>query len=135
MQRFGVWIEPVLVAEWVRLTRGYAVRMGLDLAPGSVEARMVWSEPSRDTALARMVACRMAAAGIPLVCVWSGAEIRPNGLDIDHALPWSAWPCNDLWNLMPASRRLNQHEKRDRLPSAAVLAKARSAIVDWWCES
>ena len=135
MQRFGVWVEPVLVAEWVRLTRGYALRMSLDLAPGAVEARMVWSEPSRDTALARMVAGRMAAAGRPVVCVWSGAKIGADALDIDHALPWSAWPCNDLWNLMPASRRINQHQKRDRLPSAAVLAKAGGAIIDWWSES
>jgi tripartite-type tricarboxylate transporter receptor subunit TctC len=34
-------------------------------------------------------------------------------LDIDHCLPWSAWPCGDLWNLLPASPRVNQHLKRD----------------------
>ncbi len=135
MQRFGVWIEPVLVAEWVRLTRAYALRMGLDLAPGAVEARMVWSEPSRDTALARMAAGRLAAAGRPILCVWSGVELEADVLDVDHALPWSAWPCNDLWNLMPASRRVNQHEKRDRLPTALALAKARGVIVDWWSQA
>ena len=132
MQRFGVWIEPVLVAEWVRLTRAYALRMGLDLAPGAVEARMVWSEPSRDTTLARMAAARIAASGMQIHCVWSGVALEADVLDVDHALPWSAWPCNDLWNLMPASRRVNQHEKRDRLPAAHVLANARGAIVDWW---
>ncbi|WP_158811487.1 HNH endonuclease domain-containing protein [Beijerinckia sp. L45] len=135
MQRHGVWIEPVLVAEWVRLTRGYAVRMGLDLAPGVVEARIAWSEPSRDTALARMVANRIAADGKPIACVWSGVDLQPGTLDVDHALPWSAWPCNDLWNLLPASRRVNQHEKRDRLPTAAALARSRDAITQWWAEA
>ncbi|VWX48292.1 bifunctional 2-polyprenyl-6-hydroxyphenol methylase/3-demethylubiquinol 3-O-methyltransferase UbiG [Novosphingobium sp. 9U] len=33
MSRFGSWIEPMLVAEWSRLIRGYADRMGLAVAP------------------------------------------------------------------------------------------------------
>jgi len=53
-------------------------------------------------------------------------------LDIDHCLPWSAWPCGDLWNLLPASPRVNQHLKRDRLPSASALAGARENIIAWW---
>ncbi|WP_193763279.1 hypothetical protein [Methylorubrum sp. Q1] len=56
-------------------------------------------------------------------------------LDIDDPLPWSAWPFGDLWNLFPASRRVNQHEKRDRLPSAAALARAREPILTWWREA
>ena len=48
------------------------------------------------------------------------------------APPWSAWPCADLWNLFPASRRVNQHLKRDRLPSAAALAATRPGVLDWW---
>lgn len=130
--RLGAWVEPVLVAEWARLIRSYAVRMGLAIAPGAVEAELVWQEPARDTGLARLVAGRLAAAGTPLVCVWSGATLSFDALDIDHALPWSAWPCGDLWNLFPAARRVNQHEKRDRLPSAAVLARAREPILGWW---
>lgn len=54
-----------------------------------------------------------------------------DALDIDHALPWSAWPCGDLWNLFPAAHRVNQHEKCDRLPSDAVLARAREPILGW----
>jgi hypothetical protein len=53
-------------------------------------------------------------------------------LDIDHCLPWTAWPCGDLWNLMPSDRRVNQDQKRHRLPSAAALLGARNRILDWW---
>ncbi len=130
--RLGAWIEPVLVAEWARLIRGYAARMGRASTPGEVEAHLVWQEPARDTALARLVAARLAEAGTPPICVWSNAPLRLDTLDIDHALPWSAWPCGDLWNLFPASRRVNQHEKRDRLPSASALAQAREPILTWW---
>ena len=44
---------------------------------------------------------------------------------MDHCLPWSAWPCWDLWNLLFADQRMNQQSKRDRLPSA-------DAIAAWW---
>ena len=130
--RLGAWVEPVLVAEWARVIRGYAMRMSRACSPGEIETCLVWQEPTRDTALARLAATKLAGAGTPPVCVWSGAPLRLDTLDIDHALPWSAWPCGDLWNLFPASRRVNQHEKRDRLPSAAALARAREPILKWW---
>jgi hypothetical protein len=53
-------------------------------------------------------------------------------LDIDHCLPWTAWPCGDLWNLLPAHRRVNQHEKRDRLPADDLLRRAAAPILEWW---
>lgn len=37
-----------------------------------------------------------------------------------------------IWNLSPAARRLNQSEKRNRLPSAAALARVREPILAWW---
>ncbi len=132
LQRLGAWIEPVLAAEWARISRGYANRMGLDLAPGEVEQTLVWLEPTRDTSLARLVAARLCSRGHRLECVWSGAQLKPDAFDIDHTLPWSAWPCGDLWNLAPTSRRVNQHEKRDRLPSAAALAGGREKFIAWW---
>lgn len=64
--------------------------------------------------------------------IWSGRRLDAASLDIDHCLPWSAWPCGDLWNLLPAHRLVNQREKRDLLPSAARLADARKAIEGWW---
>jgi hypothetical protein len=65
-------------------------------------------------------------------CVWTGVRLGPGMLDIDHCLSWSAWPCGDLWNLLPASPRVNQHLKRDRLPSASALAGAQENIIGWW---
>jgi hypothetical protein len=46
--------------------------------------------------------------------------------------PWTAWPCGDLWNLVPAHREVNQRFKRDRLPSATTLFRAEGRIVGWW---
>jgi hypothetical protein len=130
----GAWIEPVLVSEWARLVRGYAERMGHAVGVGKIEAALTWADPTRDTALARLVARRLMETGHQLVCVWTNVRLttRAGSLDIDHCLPWSAWPSNDLWNLVPTSSRVNQYLKRDRLPSAGLLAAAREKIACWW---
>ncbi len=132
LTRLGAWIEPVLVNEWARLMRGYGDRMARAIPYGQAEAALVWEEPLRDTALGRAAAERLQQQGTPITCVWSGATLNRGRLDIDHCLPWSAWPCGDLWNLMPSDRRVNQHEKRDRLPSLATMAGARGDILAWW---
>lgn len=132
LSRFGPWIEPMLVSEWARLSRGYADRMGMLIPAGRVEEALAWREPVRSTAIARLAAERMAASGQSLECLWTGRPLSPAKLDVDHCLPWSAWPCGDLWNLGPSDPRVNRHEKRGRLPSAAVLADSRDRIVRWW---
>jgi hypothetical protein len=132
MQRMGAWIEPVLVAEWTRLTRNYADNMGLVIPLGVVEGALTWIEPDRDVQAARKLALASIDRGEPLHCVWSGQRLSRTSLDIDHCLPWSAWPCGDLWNLFPADRKINQRLKRDKLPSAGALAAAQPQIETWW---
>lgn len=132
LQRCGSWVEPVLVAEWSRLVRAYGERMGRPIRPGEVEAFLGWLDPIRDTQLARAAASRLLDQGRRVNCVWTGVRLGRGSLDIDHCLPWSAWPCGDLWNMLPASPRVNQHLKRDRLPSAAALADARGSVLAWW---
>lgn len=63
MSRFGSWIEPLLVAEWARITRTYAERMGLAIAPGASEAALAWIEPARTTSLGRDLARRLLDRG------------------------------------------------------------------------
>lgn len=132
LQRFAVWVEPALVAEWARLMRGYAERQGRVLDEGRIGAAMTWADPLRDVSLSRGIALRTLAAGGALHCVWTGQRLDAATLDIDHCLPWAAWPCGDLWNLLPAHRRVNQHLKRDRLPSAAALQRAEDGVLAWW---
>lgn len=132
LTRFGPWIEPMLVAEWARLSRSYADRMALPITTGVAEAALEWREPVRSTALARSVAERLLGRGQSLECVWSGRPLGIGRLDVDHCLPWAVWPCGDLWNLAPSDPRVNRHEKRDRLPSAATLRDGRDRLLVWW---
>lgn len=132
MQRFAAWVEPALIGEWARLMQGYAAAQGRRLEAGTIAAAMTWSDPDRDVALPRARALGLLKEGHAVHCVWSGKRLTAERLDVDHCLPWSAWPCGDLWNLLPADRRVNQQSKRDRLPSADALRAARDAIAAWW---
>ncbi|MBL6077728.1 methyltransferase domain-containing protein [Belnapia sp. T18] len=132
MQRFAVWVEPTLIAEWLRLMGDYARRQGRALDAGAATIAMAWSDPERDVAVPRRIALGFVEGGRPLHCAWTGRALSAGTLDIDHLFPWSAWPCGDLWNLLPAHREVNQRLKRDRLPSAVSLLQAEERILRWW---
>jgi SAM-dependent methyltransferase len=132
LRRMSAWIEPMLVAEWVRLTLGYAGRAGRSITTDAVTSALRWVEPERDTRIVRQLALDRLAAGEPVRCVWTSRPLAEDAIDIDHCLPWSAWACNDLWNLLPTSRAINQRSKRERLVAGPILAAARPAIQEWW---
>ena len=50
---------------------------------------------------------------------------------MDHAIPFSLWRNNDLWNLFPADPGANIR-KRDRLPSRNLVEAARKRIYENW---
>lgn len=131
LTRHDAWIEPALVAEWVRLMQGYARGQGRQLPEGAVAAAMAWSDPERDVRDARARALRLLEQG-PLHCVWTERRLGPASLDIDHCFPWAVWPCDALWNLLPAHPEVNRRLKRDRVPSDALMLQARARIEHWW---
>lgn len=132
MSRFAAWIEPSILNEWTRLMQAYAERQGRKLEEAKLAAALTFSDPNRDVSLPRQIAVSLLERGSLLHCVWSGRRLDLGVLDIDHCLPWAAWPCGDLWNLMPSHRRVNQHHKRGKLPSDSKLLGARDAVLEWW---
>jgi SAM-dependent methyltransferase len=131
LQRFDAWIEPALIAEWSRLMNVYAEGQGRKLSDAKIAEAMTWSEPSRDVRIAREQAVRLIESN-KLHCVWSGRALSVDALDVDHCFPWSAWPCDDLWNLLPAHRSVNQNQKREKLPGIELLRSAQDRVQEWW---
>jgi SAM-dependent methyltransferase len=129
LTHYNVWIEPVLVSEWVRLIESYCNDGRPDVRP-LAHSLLAWVDPARDTRFARAAVDRMRAAGKPVYCVWSGARLRDE-YDVDHCFPFAAWPCGDAWNLMPASRQVNI-QKSNRLVTQAALERASDTISRWW---
>ncbi len=130
LRRYDCWIEPALQTEWVRLIRRYANRQERTVSEELISRAMSWVDIEQNIAFARERANEMQISR-KLFCVWTGRRLAGN-FDVDHCLPRSVWPCNDLWNLMPAHRQTNQHQKRDLLPSGQLLRVAQDRIMDWW---
>jgi len=131
MRRNAAWIEPTLIAEWARLMRDYARGQERHLADETITSSMQWADPERDVSQVRQLAIAVLEEG-GLRCVWTDQLLTRKTLDIDHMFPWVAWPCSDLWNLLPAHRLVNQRLKRDRLPSASTLFRGEGRITGWW---
>ncbi|HEV7267493.1 MAG TPA: methyltransferase domain-containing protein [Falsiroseomonas sp.] len=131
LRRMAAWIEPMLLAEWARLTQSYAKGT---IPADEILRALQWAEPERDTAFVRGIVTDRMARGGAVACVWTGQRLRAGGVEIDHCLPWSAWACNDLWNLLPASRAANQG-KGGLIVSAVALEAARPRILGWWEEA
>jgi len=132
LSHYNVWVEPVLVAEWVRLMESYAGQLGPALGQAACSL-LAWADPERDTRFARAAVDRLRTQGKAVYCVWSGQRLR-NDYDIDHCFPFAAWPCGDAWNLMPASKRINS-EKSNRLVTQTALERASERITEWWEEA
>ncbi len=130
MVRFDAWIEPALVAEWIRLMQNYARNQGREVDPAVIYKAMQWLDPSRDVRFVRDHT-RQLMQTKPVHCIWSGKRLRESNFDIDHCLSWAAWPCADLWNLLPANPTINR-KKSDKLPSAEMLDRSSEPIMEWW---
>jgi hypothetical protein len=130
LQRYTVWIEPAIEAEWARLMKRFAEGQGRALDPLTLAQAMAWPDPERDVRAARERALALLEVN-ELRCVWSGKRLSPDNLAMDHCLPFAVWACDDLWNLLPAHKDIN-NRKSDRLPSNRMLRGRQGAILEWW---
>ena len=81
--------------------------------------------PARDVADAKEIYSSFGT----LECVWSGKSIRK--FDVDHAIPFSLWRDNSLWNLLPAAPSIN-NSKSDKLPEIGLVTKRKDQIILYW---
>lgn len=130
MARFSVWIEPSLVNEWAALMRTYTANDVRQLSQSELLKALTWEDPRRTTTRVRNRVNEL-LKGDGVNCCWSGSKLRAESYAVDHAMPFSRWPNNDLWNLLPTKTQINT-KKSDKLPSSARLQHSRQIITDWW---
>jgi hypothetical protein len=121
----GHWILDAVVLRWASLTERFSYRQGVT-AGDVLPLLLVKPTPERATALARQA---FAQAGLNR-CTWSGKPLRKEFV-VDHAIPFSLWGNNDLWNLMQVDAKVNG-QKSDKLPSARLLMDRRTSILEDW---
>ena len=121
----GPWIVDAVILRWASLTERFAFRQGVT-AGDVLPLLLTRPEPQRATALARQA---FQQAGLNR-CTWSGKALRRE-FAVDHAIAFSLWGNNDLWNLMQVDCKVNGL-KSDKLPSAQLLADRKHAILEDW---
>ena len=131
IQRFDIWVEPIIISEWTTLIQNYAKNRNITLNHSTITSAMIWEEQSRDLSVVKERA-RLLMVQNELRCIWTEKKLNQDDLDIDHCLPWSVWPCSNLWNLMPSQRTINQKQKKDLLPSGKLLQESQENIIKWW---
>ncbi|WP_412972124.1 methyltransferase domain-containing protein [Glaciecola sp. MF2-115] len=131
MTRYACWIEPVLVSEWAKTMESYKGNQNYSNSQNKLTmlAALDWEAPKRSTQHVRDRFDQLIGAH-SMQCVWSAKSLRKK-YDIDHGMPFSRWPNNDLWNLLPSDIKVN-NEKRDKLPSAQTLKQSKSRMQEWW---
>ena len=128
LTRYACWIEPVLINEWVNVMQYYKGNEAFGRE--DLRAALNWADPKRSTEKVRQRVESLKGTTQTPICVWTQKQLRKD-YEIDHCMPFSRWPNNDLWNLLPSTREANG-KKSDRLPTASRLSQAQDIISHWW---
>jgi hypothetical protein len=126
----SLWVEALCIHEWslfvegvsqddAQVDRGQVYRLLTDRPDN--RRPLTWERNGIDVLIME---------GRSFVCPWTGNNItKPGNYDLDHLLPVAVYPTNELWNLVPADPRFNEHVKRARLPSRERLSAAQPRLV------
>jgi SAM-dependent methyltransferase len=121
----GPWIRETTILRWSELTRDLARQ---EIGTGEILELLIRdSSPARNVQDSRDLFRGMGS----LECIWTGDRLGRKAWDVDHAIPYSLWHNNDLWNLFPAASSTNRN-KSDRLPSRRLLEHRGRFIQETW---
>jgi hypothetical protein len=121
----GHWIGEAIILRWAELSYEFA-KHEVSI-PEILALLIIQPKNERNVFLAKNVYKKV----IDLTCVWSGISLSQNRFDVDHAIPFSIWKNNDLWNLLPSHPKIN-HQKRDRIVTLSILRSSKERIIQYW---
>lgn len=130
LRLYSSWIEPLVVNQWIAEMRRYKCNEERGIQLQTYCDCLKWIDESHDTRDVRGKITHLQQAGYELESVWSGKRLQAD-YQVDHCLPFAYWPNNDKWNLLPASK-IENNNKRARVPTKRRLSESRERIVNWW---
>ena len=132
INELSLWVEALCIHEWCLFSE--TVRQEDGTTPGRGEVYtlltdrpdnrrpLTWEHNQIDLLLLE---------GQVFRCPWTERPIdRAGSYDLDHLLPVTVYPVNELWNLVPADPRFNQHVKRERIPTRNRLQNALPLLAE-----
>jgi len=126
-QKMSLWIEALCIHEWCLFSETVKQENGQKADRGLIY-RLLTDRPKNRISVTweRNHINLLLMEGKEFVCPWTETLIVQGiQYDLDHLLPVSLYPINELWNLVPAEPKFNSHIKRDRLPTLEKLRQAQ----------
>ncbi len=123
----SLWVEALSIHEWCLFSERVEQGEGRHIDRGMVYY-LLTARPDNRRPLTweRNQVDLLIMEGRQFTCPWTEKRILiPGEYDLDHLVPVSVYPINELWNLVPADSYFNSHRKRDRLPTLERLERAR----------
>ncbi|GAB2777877.1 hypothetical protein HNQ93_001732 [Hymenobacter luteus] len=128
--RLSLYVEALCLHEWSLFTETVTQDAGQLVTRGQVYT-LLTARPDNRRPLTweRNQVDILLHENVRFVCPWTQKPLtHPEHYDLDHLLPLTIYPVNELWNLLPVDRQFNQHTKRDRLPSSQRLVTAEPLL-------
>jgi hypothetical protein len=123
----SLWVEALCIHEWCMFTQRTRQAENRCIDRGETY-HLLTDRPDNRRPLTweRNHVDLLLMEGKQFICPWTERRInRGVDYDMDHLVPVSVYPINELWNLVPSDPSFNMHTKRDRLPSPERLALAQ----------
>jgi hypothetical protein len=130
-RELSLWVEALCIHEWSLFTERVEQPAGTIVDRG-ITYKLLTAHPDNRRPLTweRNHIDVLLMEGYEFVCPWTARRITDRApYDLDHIVPVSVYPINELWNLVPADPDFNAHTKRDRLPSPKRLFEARPHLL------
>jgi len=125
-RQLSLWVEALCIHEWSLFTEGISQPEGTSIDRGIVYV-LLTTRPGNRRPLTweRNHIDVLLMEGYEFICPWTERRISHQvPYDLDHLVPVSVYPINELWNLVPSDPDFNTNRKRARLPSPARLVRA-----------
>jgi hypothetical protein len=122
--------QDSITAEWAEFTWLATKRSAPDSTLSKGDVISLLNESLTSTRDVQQVKRILNGARESSQCVWTGRQLN-NDVHIDHALPFSLWKNNDLWNLLPVAADVNS-KKSDRIPSPTLIENSSERIQNVW---
>lgn len=120
----SLWVEALCLHEWSLYIEGVAQTPTVNRGEAFT---LLTTKPDTRVPLTwerNQVRVQM-LEGMVFHCPWTGGLLTPERFDLDHLVPVSTFPINELWNLLPSDPAHNSHVKRNRIPSVVRLNAAQ----------
>ncbi len=118
---FNHWIEDSLLMEWAKVTEQFNKDCNFTKYL-KILTKPIFPERCTDE-------IRQLFQGQEIHCVWTGE--KTNIFEVDHAIPYSIWVNNDLWNLFPSTKQVNRN-KFDKIPTFRMIQSRSDSIFTYW---